>query len=118
RYGGPNVGWSFSDSCMEEFCTNCTWGPSAKSFHGYQDQKGWATPPTSLGFSQTCPQDVRLNSDPFEVSLVLEDGFGTAVVGNLVSDSPIWVSMGVENVENCQVESKSGYLTARVGDTG
>lgn len=98
------------NKCTNEFCNDCYFGAAADDFAGYNDYRGWASPPFSLSFAQACPEDLQLNEASFDVILFLQDRFSTKVVGNLITYNNISVSLN--NMNNCTVNSTSPLTTS------
>ena len=87
-FAGTNVGLNALDYydlySFENFCSNCYFGLPNSSFTGYQNQFGWASPPSTIIYDSYCPLSSALNGSPFNISAHLEDRFGTVVNGSLV----------------------------------
>lgn len=102
-YGGSNIGWSVTDSCSSNFCSNCFFGSPDISFDGYDNNNGWASPPVDLIFASGCPTNITLSNNSFDVILQLIDKFSTSITGHFVEENNIIVS--VTTSSNCMLNS-------------
>ena len=105
EFAGTNVGWSLSTlTDTSSFCEKCFFGDANLNFTGYQTKEGWASPPSSMQFYDRCPANLYLNNQTFNITIGLEDNFETLVIGPVVSNSSIILSI----IGNCSLNSPMG----------
>ena len=106
-YAGCNVAWTATSmEAASLFCESCSFGSSSSLFHGYQLAQGWATIPSQLYFYESfmCPAtNYVANNGAFEVATILQDDFGTPVIGNIDTSNNITVSLSI--VGSCELIS-------------
>ena len=101
-YAGTNVAWNIlTSSYPQDFCENCTFGLPPPSFQGYQTTEGWATPPSNLNFGESCPSNLNVVSNPFNVSTILLDYFGTRATGTIDNDNNVTIT--VDSYGDCEL---------------